>query len=237
MGNIFTIIIQGFISWLSTYTSVMTESCVRPLLPLHVIYSVLCDSHDQKLAYNPHIQGLMKKQMPPVQELNFTCDHLTDRLSIHLNYSLTSQSANKMSLITLPHHYRLYSEWECQRIKFYESLREAGQHPPQSCSFQSIVSIGVLSQKPWCKCTKCLRILGEILQKLDGEMNLREKFNELTPFIRRFISCWLTLRADWHWEAAFLSHETLVLIHWASNCHYEETIHLQQEDHSSLYCL
>ena len=56
MGNIFTNV-QGFISWSFTYTSIMTQYCMRQLLPLHAIYSMLCGSHDdQKFAYNPHIQ-------------------------------------------------------------------------------------------------------------------------------------------------------------------------------------
>ena len=44
MGNI--TIVQGFIY----NDSIDRESCMRQLLPLHAIYSVLCDSHDQKLA-------------------------------------------------------------------------------------------------------------------------------------------------------------------------------------------
>ena len=57
MGNIFTIV-QGFISRSSIHIHKYNdrESCTKQLLPLHAIYTVLCGSHDQKLAYNPHIQ-------------------------------------------------------------------------------------------------------------------------------------------------------------------------------------
>ena len=57
MGNIFTII-QGFIFWSSIHIHKYNdrESWTKQLLPLHAIYTVLCGSHDQKLACNPQIQ-------------------------------------------------------------------------------------------------------------------------------------------------------------------------------------